>query len=241
LQRWRRAHICCCVMYCLPPNNWKHSNQYGGLLRTLTSTYLPNPCPQNMFTSRDLFCPTGRVWFAYDMLQDLVSSCTTYSRLFRFRCMRLDSPDSTGTRFLVFIHLSTNVIKRANCTDQGVFIVLLLKPPLVRPFSLIDMVPYLPVRLPNLDRYLTALVSRTRCCWLQRHLCFVQVLQNASLLLSYMFTSFFSPSGVFHATSPSRAIPTLTPCCCSGVCYPFTQAYVAIVVTDMTARDWRYR
>lgn len=48
----------------------------------------------------------------------------------------------------------------------------------------------------------------------------------------------WSLSGVFHTISPSRAIAALTPCRCLSVCYHFTQAYVATVVTDMSARDW---
>ena len=92
------------------------------------------------------------------------------------RCMRL--PDSTW--FLVFRHLSTNVIKPANSTNQDV--------------------------LSNLGWYLTALVSRTRWCWLQRVLRLVKELQNVSLLSSYMFTS-FSPLQVFMPPLPRVPFP----------------------------------
>jgi len=64
------------------------------------------------------------------------------------------------------------VIKRANCTDQGAFFVL-LEPPLVRPFSSITMAPY--TGFPNLNHNAMASVSRTLWDWLQRFLRLVKM------------------------------------------------------------------
>ena len=60
--------------------------------------------------------------------------------------------------------------------------------------------------LSNLDRSLTALVSRTRWCWLQRVLRLVKELQNVSLLSSYMFT-LLSPLQVFMPPLPRVPFP----------------------------------
>ena len=64
------------------------------------------------------------------------------------------------------------MIKRANCTDQGAFFIL-LEPPLVRPFSSITMAPY--TGFPNLNHNAMASVSRTLWDWLQRFLRLVKM------------------------------------------------------------------